>query len=164
MKMSIFSNDNPGRIYQRAYAGICRVRSRIGNSSSQKKFALYFSTYIFFIFIKYEKSRDENGLETESGGSSPPGGAGPLLAAPSYGESTLELISVPVSSCDFVSMFNFCLYNPPDCLRSVYRVLVVFSFRSVSIWRLFSVLEASWLPQATTRRRHLQKMITKTLS
>jgi hypothetical protein len=51
-------------------------------------------------------------LETESEGSSPPGGAGPLLAAPPYGESTSELVSVPVSSCDFVSMFNFRLYNP----------------------------------------------------
>jgi hypothetical protein len=85
------------------------------------------SIYIFVVFIKYEKSRDENGLEAESGGSSPPGGAGPLLATPPCGETTPELISILVSSCDFVSMFNFHLYNPPDCLRSVYRVLVVFS-------------------------------------
>jgi hypothetical protein len=67
-------------------------------------------------------------LETESGGSSPPGGMGPLLVAPPCGESTLELISVPVSSCDFILMFNFHLYNPPDCPRSIYHVLVMFLF------------------------------------
>jgi hypothetical protein len=36
-----------------------------------------FSINIFIVFAKYEKSRDENGQETESGGSSPPGGVGP---------------------------------------------------------------------------------------
>jgi hypothetical protein len=53
------------------------------------------------------------------------------------GESTSELVSVPISSCDFISMFNFRLYNPLDCPRSVYRILVVFLFRSVSV-RIFS--------------------------
>jgi hypothetical protein len=80
-----------------------------------------------------KKSLDENGLETDSGGSSPPGGMGPLLAVPPYGESTPDLVSVPVSSCDFVLMFNFRLYNPPDYPRSVYRVLVMFLFRSVCV-------------------------------
>jgi hypothetical protein len=75
----------------------------------------------------------KNELETESRGSSPPGGAGPLLAAPPCGESTPELVIVPVSSCDFVLMFNFRLYNPSDCPRSVYRVLIVFLFGSVSV-------------------------------
>jgi hypothetical protein len=89
---------------------------------------LNFSVYIFVVFIKYEKSRDENGLETEPRGSTPPGGVGPLLAVPPCGVSTPELVSVPVFSCAFVLMFNFCLYNPPDCLRSVYHVLVVFLF------------------------------------
>jgi hypothetical protein len=100
----------------------------MGNSSSQKKFALNFSAYTFVVFIKYEKSQDENELETEPGGSTPPGGTGPLLATPPCGVSALELVSVPASSCAFVSMINFCLYNPPDCPRSVYRVLVVFLF------------------------------------
>jgi hypothetical protein len=94
---------------------------------------LNFSAYTFVVFIKYEKSRDENELEMELGGSTPPGGAGPLLATPPYGVSASELVSVPVSSYDFVMMFNFCLYNPPDCLRSIYRVLVVFLFRYVSV-------------------------------
>jgi hypothetical protein len=39
---------------------------------------LNFSINIFVVFIKYEKSRDENGKEMESDGSSPPGGTGPL--------------------------------------------------------------------------------------
>jgi hypothetical protein len=69
--------------------------------------------------------------------------------------TTPELISVLVSSRDFVSMFNFYQYNPPDCPRSVYRVFVMFLFRSVSVRGLFSVLEASWLPQAMTRARSL---------
>jgi hypothetical protein len=72
-----------------------------------------FSFNIFIIYAKYEKSRDENGQETESGGSSPPGGMCPPQAAPPCGETTPELVSIPVSSCDFVSMFNFHLYNPP---------------------------------------------------
>jgi hypothetical protein len=80
---------------------------------------LNFSTYIFVVFIKYEKSRDVNGLETESGGSSPPGGAGPLLAVPPCGESTPELVSVPVSSYDFVSMFIFT-YITPRIIRGLY--------------------------------------------
>jgi hypothetical protein len=63
-----------------------------------------FSIDIFDVFIKYEKLRDKNRQEMESGGSSPPGGAGPFLAAPPCGESTSELISIPVSSYDFHSM------------------------------------------------------------
>jgi hypothetical protein len=53
---------------------------------------------------------------------------GPFLAAPPWCESTPELVSVPVSSCDFVSMYNFRLYNPPESPRSVYHFLVVFCF------------------------------------
>jgi hypothetical protein len=87
-----------------------------------------FSIYILDVFIKFEKSQDENGQETESGGSSPPGGASPLQAAPPCGETTPEFVSVPVSSRDFFLMFNFRLYNPPDCPRSVYHVLIVFLF------------------------------------
>jgi hypothetical protein len=83
--------------------------------------------------LKYEKSQEENGLETESGGSSPPGGAGPLLAAPPCGESTLELISILISSCDFALLFNLCLYNPPEYPRFVYHVLVAFLFQPVSV-------------------------------
>ena len=56
------------------------------------------------------------------------GGAGPPLAAPPGCENTPELVSVPVSSCDFVSMHNFRLFNPPESPRSVYRFLVVFCF------------------------------------
>jgi hypothetical protein len=111
------------------YEGNCRVRFQIGNSCSQKRFALNFSVHTFVIFIKYEKSGDENEWETEPRGSTPPGGVGPLLAAPPCGVSASKLIFVPVSSCDFVLMFNFRLYNPPDYPRSVYRVLVVFLFR-----------------------------------
>jgi hypothetical protein len=40
------------------------------------------------------------------------GGAGPPLAAPTYCVSTPELVFVPASSCDLVSMFYFRLYNP----------------------------------------------------
>jgi hypothetical protein len=53
---------------------------------------------------------------------------GPPLATPPWCESTPELVSVPVSSCDFVLMYNFRLFNPPEYLRSVYRFLVVFCF------------------------------------
>jgi hypothetical protein len=115
---------------------------------------------MFAVFTKYEKSRDENGQETESGGSSPPGGVGPLQATPPCGETTPELVSVPVSSCDFVSMFNFCLYNPPDYPRFVYRVFV----SSYFCQELFSVLGASWILQATTRARSLWKRTTETSS
>jgi hypothetical protein len=45
-------------------------------------FALNFFVYAFVVFIKYEKSRDENEKETEPGGSTPPRGVGPLLATP----------------------------------------------------------------------------------
>jgi hypothetical protein len=83
---------------------------------------------IFAVFTKYEKSRDENGQEKESGCSSHTGGVGPPLAAPPWCEDTSELISIPVSSCDFASMYNFHLYNPPESLRSIYRFLVVFCF------------------------------------
>jgi hypothetical protein len=38
------------------HAGNYRVCFRIGNISSQKKFALNFSAYTFVIYIKYEKS------------------------------------------------------------------------------------------------------------
>jgi hypothetical protein len=94
---------------------------------------LNFFSYIFIVFVKYEKSRDENGKEKEFGVSSHIGGAGPPQTAPTYCVSTPELVSVPVSSSDFVSMFNFRLYNPPDYARSVYRFLVVFLFRAVSV-------------------------------
>jgi hypothetical protein len=92
-----------------------------------------FSINIFIVFAKYEKSRDENGQETESGGSSPPGGTGPAQAAPPCGETTPELVSVPVSSYDFLLMYNFRLYNPLEYPRSVYRVFIVFLFRVVSV-------------------------------
>jgi hypothetical protein len=91
------------------------------------------SINIFAVFTKYEKSRDENGQEKESGGSSHTGGAGPPLAAPPWCESTPELVSIPISSYDLVSMFYFRLYNPPDFPRFVYRVFVVFLFRAISI-------------------------------
>jgi hypothetical protein len=67
------------------------------------------------------------------GGSTPPGGTGPLLATPPYGVFASKLVSVPVSSYAFVLLFNFRLYNPPDCLRFVYHILVVFLFRSISV-------------------------------
>jgi hypothetical protein len=128
--------------YQRTYAGICRVCFRIGNSSSQKRFALKNFVNIFVIFIKYEKSRDKNRLEMEFGGSSPPGDAVPLLAAPPCGESASELVSVPVSSCDFILMFNFRLYNPPGlpevCISCSHRVFVSICFCQ----EFFLVLEA----------------------
>jgi hypothetical protein len=91
-------------------------------------FTKNFSINIFVVFIKYEESRDENGQETESGGSSPPGGTGPPQAAPPCGETTRDFISIPVSSCDFVLMYNFRLYNPPESPRSVYHFVVVFCF------------------------------------
>jgi hypothetical protein len=47
-----------------------------------------FSINIFVVFIKYKKSRDENGQETESSGYSPPGGVGPPQATPPCGETT----------------------------------------------------------------------------
>jgi hypothetical protein len=53
---------------------------------------------------------------------------GPPLAAPPWCENTPELVSVPVSSCDFPSMFYFGLYNPPVSPRSVYHFLVMFCF------------------------------------
>jgi hypothetical protein len=46
---------------------------------------------------------------------------GPLQAAPPCGETTLELVSVSVSSCDFVLVFNFRLYNP-QISRGLYIV------------------------------------------
>jgi hypothetical protein len=79
----------------------------------------------------------------EIGGSSPPGGAGPLLAAPPCGGTTLELVSVLVSSYDFVSMIHFHLYNPPglpevciSCSRRVFVSIcfcqeIVLSFRGI---------------------------------
>jgi hypothetical protein len=91
------------------------------------------SINIFIVFAKYEKSQNENGQETESGGSSPPGGVGPPQSAPPCGESTPELVSIPVSSCDFLLIYNFHLYNPSKYPRSVYRVFVVFLFRAVSV-------------------------------
>jgi hypothetical protein len=85
---------------------------------------------LFLLNIKNLETK--NRVETQSGGSSPLGGAGPLLAAPPCGETTPELISVPVSSCDFVSMFNFCLYNPPGlpevCISCSRRVFVSIYF------------------------------------
>jgi hypothetical protein len=57
------------------------------------------------------------------------GGTGPPLAVPPRCESTPELISILVSSYDFILMYNFCLFNPPsESPRSVYRFLVVFCF------------------------------------
>jgi hypothetical protein len=56
------------------------------------------------------------------------GGAGPPLAAPPGCETTPELVFVPVSSCGFVSMYNFHLFNPPEFPRSVYHFLAVFCF------------------------------------
>jgi hypothetical protein len=87
------------------------------------------SFIIFAVFNKYEKSRDENGQEKEFVCSSHAGGAGPPLAAPPWCESTPELVFVPVSSCDFVSMHYFHLFNPPESPRSVYRFLVMFCFK-----------------------------------
>jgi hypothetical protein len=89
---------------------------------------LNFSVNTFIVFIKYEKSQDKNELETEPEGSTPPRGAGPLLAAPPGGEVASELVSVPVSSCAFVSLLNFRLYNPPYCPRFVCHFLIVFLF------------------------------------
>jgi hypothetical protein len=56
------------------------------------------------------------------------GGAGPPLAAPPRCETTPELVSILVFSCDFVLMYNFCLFNLPESPRFVYRFLVVFCF------------------------------------
>jgi hypothetical protein len=53
---------------------------------------------------------------------------GPPLAAPPWCENTSKLVSIPISSCDFPSMYNFRLYNPPEYPRSVYYFLVVFCF------------------------------------
>jgi hypothetical protein len=66
-------------------------------------------------------------------GTTPPHGAGPLLVAPPGGVVASEFVSDLVSSCAFLLLLNFRLYNPSDSLRSVYRLLVVFSFRSVSV-------------------------------
>jgi hypothetical protein len=84
---------------------------------------LSFSINIFVVSIKYEKSQDKNGQEMESGGFSPPGGAGPLQAAPPCGKSTPKIVFIPVSSCDFASMFNFRLYTP----RITRGLYIVFS-------------------------------------
>jgi hypothetical protein len=135
---------------------------QIGNSSSQKRFALNFFSTIFIVFAKYEKSRDENGQETETRAPSHTGGAGPPLAVPPWCESTPELISVPFSSCDFASMFNFHLYNPPDCPRFVYRVFVVFLFRAVSVRGLFSALELQCLRPVHPRRTLLRISLIRT--
>jgi hypothetical protein len=43
-------------------------------------------------------------------------------------ENAPELFSVPVSSRGFVLMYNFCLFNPSESPRFVYRFLVVFCF------------------------------------
>jgi hypothetical protein len=66
-------------------------------------------------------------------GTIPPRGAGCLLVGPPRGVASSELVSDPVSSCAFLLLLNFRLYNPPDLPRSVYRFLVVFLFRSISI-------------------------------
>jgi hypothetical protein len=105
---------------------------------------------------------DENGQEMESGGSSPPGGVGPLQAAPPYGEITPELIFVPVSSYDLILMFNFRLYNPPDCPKFVYRVFIVFSFRAVSVRGLFSALELQCLCPVHLRGTLLRTSLIRT--
>jgi hypothetical protein len=43
-----------------------------------------------------------------------------------------EFVSDPVSSCAFLLLLNFRLYNPTESLRFVYHFLVMFSFLSVS--------------------------------
>ena len=74
--------------------------------------------------IQTSEERKEKGHRPPSQGA----GAAQALAAPPLCENASELFSVPVSSCDFVSMYNFRLYNPPDYPRSVYHFLVVFCF------------------------------------
>jgi hypothetical protein len=86
----------------------------------------------------------------------------PLQAAPPCGETTLEVISVPVPSCDFLSMFNFHLYNPLDCPRFVYRVFIVFLFRAVSVWGLFLALELQCLHPVHPRRTRLRTSSIRT--
>jgi hypothetical protein len=44
-------------------------------------------------------------------------------------ESTPKLVSIPVSSCDYVLMYNFFLFNPPESPRSVYHFIVMFCFK-----------------------------------
>jgi hypothetical protein len=58
---------------------------------------------------------------------------GPLLAAPPRGVVASELVFAPVSSCAFLLLLNFGLYNLLDPPRFIYRFLVMFSFRSVSV-------------------------------
>jgi hypothetical protein len=123
-----------------------------------------YSFIIFAVFNKYEKSRDENGQEKESVCSSHTGGAGPPLAAPPWCESTPELVSIPVSSCDFISMYNFHLYNPSEYSRSVYRFLVVFCFELFLSGVDLKLGGAPWPLKAMTRAKGLGKVITKTKS
>jgi hypothetical protein len=96
--------------------------------------------------------------------SSHTGGAGPPLAAPPWCESTPELISIPVSSSDFVSMYNFCLFNPPEYPRSIYHFLVVFCFKLFLSGVDLKLGGASWPLQATTRAKGPGKLITKAKS
>jgi hypothetical protein len=67
------------------------------------------------------------------GGTTPPHGAGPLLATPPGGVVASEFVSDPVSSRAFLLLLNVRLYNPPESPRSVYCFLIVFMFRSVSV-------------------------------
>jgi hypothetical protein len=53
---------------------------------------------------------------------------GLLLAAPPGGEVASKLVSIPVSSCVFVLLLNFHLYNPLDFPRPVYHFLIMFCF------------------------------------
>jgi hypothetical protein len=83
---------------------------------------------IFLLFLLNIKNHEMKTGRKRSPGAPHTGGAGPPLAVPAWRENTSELVSVPVSSCDFPLMYNFHLYNPPEYPRSVYRFLVVFCF------------------------------------
>ena len=61
-------------------------------------------------------------------GTTPPHGACPTLAALRYGEGASEPVSDPVSTCTFILVSKFLLYNPTDSPRSASRVFVVFLF------------------------------------
>ena len=76
---------------------------------------LNFPTDIFVVFIKYGKLRDGNVYDTVPKGTTPAPGAGQIQAAPGHDEVASEL--------HFDS-------DPP---RFVYRFLVVFLFRAVSV-------------------------------
>ena len=58
--------------------------------------------YTFVVFEKYEQLRAENEWETVPGGTTPRGGAGPLLAAPPHGVGASEPVSDPFSPGTFL--------------------------------------------------------------